>query len=39
VFVEADIGEGMVVVRSFVPDDSWTKTISTYLKSVSCTTQ
>jgi uncharacterized membrane protein len=39
VFVEADIGEGMVVVRSFVPDDSWTKMISTYLKSVSCTPQ
>jgi uncharacterized membrane protein len=29
----------MVVVRSFVPDDSWAKTIATYLKSVSCTTQ
>jgi uncharacterized membrane protein len=39
VFVEADIDEGMLVVRSFVPDDSWTKTIATYLGSVSCTPQ
>ena len=38
VFVEADIDEGMLVVRSFVPDDSWAKTIATYLGSISCTT-
>ena len=39
VFVEADIDEGMLVVRSFVPDDSWAKTIASYLGSLSCTTQ
>jgi uncharacterized membrane protein len=39
IFVEADIGEGMVVVRSFIPDDSWSKTIANYLGSLSCTTQ
>ena len=39
VFVEADIDEGIVVVRSFVPDDSWAKTIAAYLGSLSCTPQ
>jgi uncharacterized membrane protein len=39
IFVEADIGEGMVVVRSFVPDDSWAKTIASYLGAVNCTPQ
>ena len=39
VFVEADVGEGIVVIRSFAPDDSWNSTISTYLKSFTCQTQ
>jgi uncharacterized membrane protein len=39
VFVEADVDEGMLVVRSFVPDDSWAKTIAGYLGSLSCTPQ
>jgi uncharacterized membrane protein len=39
VFVEADLDEGMVVVRSFVPDDSWAKTIAAYLASLRCTPQ
>ena len=26
----------IVVVRAFVPDDSWKKTISTYLGSIAC---
>jgi uncharacterized membrane protein len=38
VFVEADIGEGIVVIRSFVPDASWKPVISGYLDSVSCRT-
>jgi uncharacterized membrane protein len=36
VFVEANVDEGIVVVRAFVPDDSWKKTISTYLGSIAC---
>jgi uncharacterized membrane protein len=39
VFVEADVGEGIVVIRSFAPDDSWGSIISTYLKSTTCRTQ
>ena len=38
VFVEADIGEGIVVIRSFVPDASWKPVISGYLDSVTCRT-
>lgn len=37
VFIEADIGEGMVVVRAFVPDESWEPTISRYLDGIACT--
>jgi uncharacterized membrane protein len=36
VFVEADIDEGIVVIRSFVPDESWKPQITSYLNSVSC---
>jgi uncharacterized membrane protein len=36
VFVEADIDEGIVVIRSFVPDASWKPGITSYLDSVSC---
>jgi uncharacterized membrane protein len=39
IFVEADVGEGIVVIRSFAPDDSWSSIISTYLKSITCRTQ
>ena len=39
VFVEADIGEGVVVVRSFVPDDSWAKAIASFLGALSCMPQ
>ena len=39
IFVEADLGEGMVIVRSFTPDDSWKSIISTYLGSIACTPQ
>lgn len=37
VFVEADISEGIAVVRAFVPDDSWEPLVSRYLQGVGCT--
>ena len=39
IFVEVDVDEGIVVLRSFVPDESWRSIVSTYLKSIACTTQ
>jgi uncharacterized membrane protein len=39
IFVEVDVDEGIVVLRSFVPDESWRSIVSTYLKSTACTTQ
>ena len=39
VFVEADIDEGIVVIRSFVADDSWKPAITAWLDSVSCQLQ
>ena len=36
VFVEADVENGIAVVRAFVPDRSWEPTISDYLKSIDC---
>ena len=36
VFVEADVDEGIVVVRAFAPDDSWATILATYLRSVAC---
>lgn len=39
IFVEADVGEGIVIVRAFTPDESWASIISTYLKSMTCVTQ
>lgn len=39
VFVEADVDEGIVVVRAFAPDDSWGRTIATYLGSIACAPQ
>ena len=37
VFIEADIGEGIVVLRAFTPDDSWENLVSSFLQGVSCT--
>jgi uncharacterized membrane protein len=37
VFVEADIGEGIAVVRAFAPDSSWEPTVTDYLGSLQCT--
>lgn len=37
VFVETQIGEGIVVVRGFAPDESWTKAIGEFLGGAACT--
>ncbi len=39
VFVEAEIDEGIVVIRSFIPDSSWKPAITAWLNSVSCSLQ
>ncbi|TIO06445.1 MAG: DUF1254 domain-containing protein [Mesorhizobium sp.] len=39
IFVEAPIDEGMFVVRSFVPDDSWKPVVSRFLEQSSCELQ
>jgi uncharacterized membrane protein len=39
IFVEAPIDEGMFVIRSFVPDDSWKPTVSRFLEQSSCELQ
>ncbi|RWP51697.1 DUF1254 domain-containing protein [Mesorhizobium sp.] len=39
IFVEAPIDEGMFVIRSFVPDDSWKPVVSRFLKQSSCELQ
>ena len=36
VFIEADVGEGIVVVRAFAPDESWHPTVSAFLQSMKC---
>ena len=36
VFVETPIGEGIVAVRAFRPDESWTKTIGDFLGGARC---
>lgn len=37
VFIEADIGEGIVVVRTFAPDETWEPSIAAWLGGVACT--
>lgn len=37
IFVETELDEGILVVRSFVPDDSWDQAVSTFLDRLSCT--
>ena len=37
IFIEADTAEGIVVVRAFVPDESWEPTITAWLRGVTCT--
>ena len=39
IFVEAPIDEGIFVIRSFVPDDSWKPVVSRFLEQSSCELQ
>ncbi len=36
VFIEADIAEGMIVLRSFVPDSSWQRLVERHLDGARC---
>jgi uncharacterized membrane protein len=36
VFVEADVREGIVLVRAFVPDETWAPRVDAYLATMSC---
>lgn len=36
VFVESDIAEGMIIVRSFVPDPSWQQIVGRHLAAARC---
>lgn len=36
VFVEADIEQGIVVIRAFVPDHTWRTAVTAFLEDVSC---
>lgn len=37
IFVEADITEGIAVVRTFIPDPSWEPGITAWLNDITCT--
>lgn len=37
VFIEAPISEGIVVVRGFAPDPTWTRAVADYLDGIGCT--
>ena len=37
IFVETPIGEGIVVVRAFTPNDSWRKAVADFLGGLTCT--
>ena len=39
IFVEADIDEGIVVVRAFTPDESWEDYVTTYLAGLACSVE
>jgi uncharacterized membrane protein len=39
IFVETLVDEGIVVIRSFVPDPSWQSTVSGFLGNLSCDPQ
>ncbi|MEJ1118448.1 DUF1254 domain-containing protein [Phyllobacterium sp. CCNWLW109] len=36
VLIEADMDEGFVVIRSFVPDESWGEQVASFLKNANC---
>ncbi len=37
--MESDIGEGIVVIRAFVPDDSWKPAVARFLDQSACKLQ
>lgn len=39
IFVEAALNEGIVVVRGFVPDQSWRQSVAGFLDGIACTLQ
>lgn len=39
IFVETALDEGIIVVRGFVPDDSWSKAVANFLDTMSCTSR
>lgn len=39
IFVETPIDKGIVVVRAFVPDESWKPTVSRFLDGINCEMQ
>lgn len=39
IFVETSVDEGIVVVRSFVPDRSWQQLVSSFLGNLTCSLQ
>ena len=36
ILVQTEVGEGIVVVRSFVPDQSWIPTATAFLRNMAC---
>lgn len=36
IFVEADVDEGIVLVRTFVPDESWAPLLASYMNAMIC---
>lgn len=39
IFIEAPVDEGIVVVRAFIPDESWRASVSRFLEQSSCEPQ
>jgi uncharacterized membrane protein len=37
IFVEAPLEEGIVVIRIFLPDESWELVVNRYLAGIDCT--
>lgn len=37
IFIEADIGEGIAMVRTFIPDASWEPAMAEWLSQIRCT--
>lgn len=39
VFVQAEVGEGIALVRVFVPDESWAPKLAAYMDGIACRSQ